>query len=89
MRNLKYLGPAAIACAAVLWSFDGLLRQYLSEIPSLMVVLLEHFFGAVLLTPLLLKSWKEVKHSPTVLGFPFSGFHFLEAFLALFSIQKH
>tara|TARA_B100000586_G_scaffold87201_1_gene61872 strand:+ start:611 stop:1522 length:912 start_codon:yes stop_codon:yes gene_type:complete len=64
MRNLKYLGPAAIACAAVLWSFDGLLRQYLSEIPSLMVVLLEHFFGAVLLTPLLLKSWKEVKTLP-------------------------
>ena len=64
MRNLKYLGPVAIMCAAVLWSFDGLLRQYLSEIPALMVVLLEHFFGALLLTPLLFKGWKEIKTLP-------------------------
>ena len=64
MRNLKYLGPVAIMCAAVLWSFDGLLRQYLSEVPALMVVLLEHFFGALLLTPLLLKGWKEIKTLP-------------------------
>ena len=61
MGNIKYLGPAAIMVAAVLWSFDGLLRQNLSEVPSLLVVLLEHFFGALLLTPLLLKGWKEVK----------------------------
>jgi drug/metabolite transporter (DMT)-like permease len=64
MRNLKYLGPVAIMCAAVLWSFDGLLRQYLLEIPSLMVVLLEHFFGALLLTPLLFKGWQEIKTLP-------------------------
>ena len=64
MRNLKYLGPVAIMCAAVLWSFDGLLRQYLSEVPSLMVVLLEHFFGALLLTPLLFKGWQEIKTLP-------------------------
>ena len=64
MRNLKYLGPVAIMCAAVLWSFDGLLRQYLLEVPSLMVVLLEHFFGALLLTPLLFKGWKEIKTLP-------------------------
>ena len=61
MGNIKYLGPAAIVVAAVLWSFDGLLRQNLSEVPSLLVVLLERFFGALLLTPLLLKGWKEVK----------------------------
>ncbi len=54
----------AIMCAAVLWSFDGLLRQYLLEVPSLMVVLLEHFFGALLLTPLLFKGWKEIKTLP-------------------------
>ena len=64
MRNLKYLGPVAIMCAAVLWSFDGLLRQYLSEVPALMVVLLEHFLGALLLTPLLFKGWKEIKTLP-------------------------
>jgi len=64
MRNLKYLGPMAIMCAAVLWSFDGLLRQYLLEVPSLMVVLLEHFFGALLLTPLLFKGWQEIKTLP-------------------------
>ena len=64
MRNLKYLGPVAIMCAAVLWSFDGLLRQYLLEVPSLMVVLLEHFFGALLLTPLLFKGWQEIKTLP-------------------------
>jgi len=64
MRNLKYLGPVAIMCAAVLWSFDGLLRQYLSEVPALMVVLLEHFFGALLLTPLLFKGWQEIKTLP-------------------------
>ena len=64
MRNLKYLGPVAIMCAAVLWSFDGLLRQYLSEVPALNVVLLEHFFGALLLTPLLFKGWKEIKTLP-------------------------
>ena len=64
MRNLKYLGPVAIMCAAVLWSLDGLLRQYLSEVPALMVVLLEHFFGALLLTPLLFKGWQEIKTLP-------------------------
>ena len=64
MRNLKYLGPVAIMCAAVLWSFDGLLRQYLPEVPTLMVVLLEHFFGALLLTPLLFKGWQEIKTLP-------------------------
>lgn len=61
MKNVKYLGPAAIVLAAVLWSFDGLLRQNLAGVPSLQVVLLEHAIGAVLLTPLLFKGWKEVR----------------------------
>ncbi len=61
MKNMKYLGPTAIILAAVLWSFDGLLRQHLSGVPSLQVVLLEHAIGAVLLTPLLFKGWEEVR----------------------------
>ena len=61
MKNVKYLGPAAIILAAVLWSFDGLLRQNLSGVPSLQVVLLEHAIGAVLLTPFLFKGWEEVR----------------------------
>jgi drug/metabolite transporter (DMT)-like permease len=61
MKNVKYLGPAAIVLAAVLWSFDGLLRQNLAGVPSLHVVLLEHAIGAVLLTPLLFKGWQEVR----------------------------
>jgi hypothetical protein len=59
MGNIKYLGPAAIVVAAVLWSFDGLLRQNLSEVPSLLVVLLEHFSALCYLLPFFLKAGKR------------------------------
>lgn len=65
MKNLKYAGPAAIILAAILWSFDGLLRQNLAGVPSLLVVLLEHFFGALLLTPFLIRGWEEVRSLPS------------------------
>ncbi len=50
-------GPLAIVFAAILWSIDGLLRQSLYSAPSLLIVALEHVFGALLFLPFLI--WKR------------------------------
>ena len=56
----KYLPALAVISAAILWSFDGILRQNLYTLPSFLIVALEHLIGAIILLPLLLKGWKEV-----------------------------
>ena len=56
----KYLPALAVILAAILWSFDGILRQSLYTLPSFLIVALEHLIGAIIFLPLLLKGWKEV-----------------------------
>ena len=56
----KYLPALAVISAAILWSFDGVLRQNVYALPSFLIVALEHLIGAIIFFPLLLKGWKEV-----------------------------
>ena len=56
----KYLPALAVISAAILWSFDGVLRQNLYALPSFLIVALEHLIGAIIFFPLLLKGWNEV-----------------------------
>jgi|TARA_B110000914_G_scaffold194024_2_gene181928 drug/metabolite transporter (DMT)-like permease len=56
----KYLPALAVILAAILWSFDGILRQNLYNLPSFLIVALEHLIGAIIFFPLLLKGWREV-----------------------------
>ena len=57
----KILPPLAVMLAAVLWSFDGFLRQELYSISSFLVIMIEHTLGAILFLPFLIKSQSEIK----------------------------
>tara|TARA_Y100000748_G_C15425586_1_gene461205 strand:- start:120 stop:1016 length:897 start_codon:yes stop_codon:yes gene_type:complete len=57
----RILAPLAVVFAALLWSFDGLLRQELYHISSFVVVALEHSIGALIFLPLLFKSIPKIK----------------------------
>ncbi|MFQ6673354.1 MAG: DMT family transporter [Fidelibacterota bacterium] len=71
MKTWKYLPPLAVIFAAILWSFDGFLRQNLPLTPfhsfpalisfSLMIILLEHAMGGVLFVPFLIRGWPQVR----------------------------
>lgn len=61
MKKLLSVGPLFIIIAALLWSFDGLLRRNLYSLPPAIVVFYEHLLGAIVLTPLLIKNIREVK----------------------------
>jgi len=71
MKTGKYLPPLAIIFAAILWSFDGFLRQNLPEEPfysfsalisfSILIILLEHAIGGILFLPILIRGWKQLK----------------------------
>lgn len=54
-------GALAIVFAAILWSADGLIRQGLYTVPSMLVVALEHALGALLYSPLLVLGWRHVR----------------------------
>ena len=56
----RILPQLAIIFAAILWSFDGLLRQALYSVPSMIIVTIEHVIGAVLFIPFILKARKEI-----------------------------
>ena len=57
----RILPQLAIIFAAILWSFDGLLRQALYSVPSMIIVTIEHIIGAILFIPFILKARKEIK----------------------------
>ena len=57
----KILPPLAVIFAALLWSVDGLLRQELYSVSSFLIVTLEHFLGALLFLPFLIKALPEIK----------------------------
>ena len=57
----RVVPSAAIICAALLWSVDGLLRQDLYSLSSLVIVALEHIIGALIFLPFLFRSASKIK----------------------------
>ncbi len=49
MKKLALFGPLFVILAALLWSFDGILRISLYSLPPAVVVFYEHFIGALIL----------------------------------------
>jgi len=49
MKKLALFGPVFVIIAALLWSFDGILRISLYSLPPAVVVFYEHFLGAIIL----------------------------------------
>lgn len=49
MNKLKTFGPLFVIIAALLWSFDGVLRVSLYALPPSVVVFYEHFLGLIVL----------------------------------------
>jgi DME family drug/metabolite transporter len=60
MKYIKF-GSAAVVVAALLWSVDGLLRRHLYTLPAPVIVFYEHAFGLIVLTPLLIATFKSFK----------------------------
>jgi len=57
---MRFLPPLAVIGAAILWSFDGFLRQSLYAAPSFLVVTLEHAIGAIIFLPIIIAKRKEI-----------------------------
>lgn len=53
MKN--YSGPLFIVIAALLWAFDGLIRQHLYSLPPITIIFFEHLIGLLILSPFVLK----------------------------------
>lgn len=63
MLKLKTVGPIFIIIAALLWSFDGILRRNLYTLPPTVVVFYEHLLGfglLLFLTPRWLSDLKKM-----------------------------
>src|SRR3989344_6546548 len=56
LRN--YTGPVFIILAALLWAFDGLIRQHLYTLPPITIIFFEHLIGLIILSPFI---WKYVR----------------------------
>ena len=64
MKNSKnYTGPIFIIIAALLWAFDGLIRQHLYSLPPITIIFFEHIIGLIILSPFVFKYVREVKPS--------------------------
>ena len=63
MKKLSIRGPILIVIAAALWAMDGIVRRNLYVLPPIIIVFFEHFVGAILLTPLVIKGFKKEKIS--------------------------
>ncbi len=61
VNKLKTFGPIFIIIAALLWSFDGLLRVSLYSLPPAVIVFYEHLLGALFLLLLSFKWFKDLK----------------------------
>lgn len=61
MKKLFSVGPIFIVLAALLWSFDGLLRRSLYTLPPAVIVFWEHLLGAIILLPVFFKFFSELK----------------------------
>ena len=58
---MKITGPILIITAALLWAFDGLIRQNLYTLPPITIIFLEHLFGLVILLPFVYKYLFQTK----------------------------
>lgn len=47
----NYSGPVFIIIAALLWAFDGLIRQHLYSLPPITIIFFEHLIGLIILLP--------------------------------------
>src|SRR5258708_4333331 len=61
MKKLLAFGPLFVIIAALLWSFDGILRIKLYTLPPAVIVFYEHFLGAVVLLFFAFKWFPDVK----------------------------
>ena len=52
------LGSVLIIIAALLWAFDGLIRQHLYVFPPITIIFFEHLLGFIMLAPFV---WKHLK----------------------------
>lgn len=63
MKKLLHFGPLFIIIAALLWSFDGVLRISIYTVPAAVIVFYEHVLGAILMlliAPLWIKELKKM-----------------------------
>ncbi len=51
----SYTGPIFIIIAALLWAFDGLIRQHLYSLPPITIIFFEHLIGLLILSPFVYK----------------------------------
>ncbi len=61
MKKLLGFGPLFVVIAALLWSFDGLLRISLYSLPPAVIVFYEHLLGFIVLLFLSFKWVKDLK----------------------------
>jgi drug/metabolite transporter (DMT)-like permease len=63
MKNLeKFRYPVIfIIIASLLWSMDSLIRVNLYSLPAIVIVFFEHVFGLILILPLSIGSFKQIK----------------------------
>lgn len=61
LKQLFSTGPIFIIIAALLWSFDGILRRSLYTLPPAVIVFYEHMLGAIILLPIFIKFISELK----------------------------
>lgn len=61
MKKILAFGPLFVIIAALLWSFDGVLRISLYSLPPSIIVFYEHVLGALILLFLLPKWIKDLK----------------------------
>lgn len=60
-NKIKNIGPIFVIAAALLWSFDGVLRVSLYSLPPTVVVFYEHILGAIVLLFLAAKWVPDLK----------------------------
>lgn len=60
MKRLLGFGPLFVVIAALLWSFDGLLRISLYSLPPSVIVFYEHLLGFIILLPLGFRWFKDL-----------------------------
>jgi drug/metabolite transporter (DMT)-like permease len=63
LKNQKFTtaGPVFIIIAALLWAFDGLIRQHLYTLPPITIIFFEHLIGLIILSPFVFKYVLETK----------------------------
>nr|MBI5455557.1 DMT family transporter [Candidatus Levybacteria bacterium] len=62
MKKIKATGPLFVIIAALLWSFDGILRISLYSLPPGIVVFYEHLVGFIILLLISFKWFKDLKY---------------------------